>query len=210
MAMRPFMFLLSVLACHGAAVESPPPPPPTQLAPIVLPTRAPPVQSVVAAPSSVCLAPVDNKDLDPKYSAKAVDPQQLTHVDDVPDPVERDYARARLSFEANRWVDAATGFRKLAFEHPDHDVGVYAAQLYLECLNILGSQAHRSECYDDIAADVPRIVGLYCTARRRQNEDSCGMLDKIQADLDRLRAEKTITEADKTSDTNGYLSLIHI
>ncbi len=36
----------------------------------------------------------------------------------------------------------AAAFRDIAMNHPDKDVGIYAAQLYLESVNVLGSHTH--------------------------------------------------------------------
>jgi len=48
--------------------------------------------------------------------------------------------------------------------HADKDVGIYASQLYLESLNILGSsvEAPRSSCFTDMNQDVPKFIELYC------------------------------------------------
>jgi hypothetical protein len=105
--------------------------------------------------------------------------------------VEVKYARARTYFEAQRWEEAAVAFRDVALSHADSDVGIYAAQLYLESINMLASSAQptRPVCYDDMGADVPRFVDLYCRdGKEKQNLDACEILNKIQRDLDRLRA----------------------
>jgi hypothetical protein len=118
----------------------------------------------------------------------------------TPDPGQHDayasyveiaYARARSFFEAKRWQEAAVAFRDVAMAHPDAEVGIYAAQLYLESLNALASakEAPRPACYDDMAADVPRFVTLYCKGdRAKANEEACSLLTRIQGDLDRLHA----------------------
>src|SRR5262249_39907401 len=51
--------------------------------------------------------------------------------------VEVKYARARTYFEAQHWEEAAVLFRQIALEHSDREVGMYAAQLYLESANVL-------------------------------------------------------------------------
>jgi hypothetical protein len=43
--------------------------------------------------------------------------------------VEVKYARARTYFESQHWEEAALGFRDIALNHPDHDAGIFAAQL---------------------------------------------------------------------------------
>jgi hypothetical protein len=105
--------------------------------------------------------------------------------------VEVAYARARTYFEAERWDEAAVAFRNVAMNHADTEVGVYAAQLYLEALNMLGSSVEppRPACYTDMAADVPRFVELYCKGDgAKKNAEVCGILTRIQSDIERLRA----------------------
>src|SRR4029434_8613054 len=87
----------------------------------------------------------------------------------------------------------------VAMNHSDHEVGIYAAQLYLESLNILGthSQPPRSACYGDLGKDVPEFIKLYCQGGKKgANEEQCGILNRIQRDIERLRAESMIKEAD--------------
>ncbi len=51
--------------------------------------------------------------------------------------IEVAYARARTYFDAHRWEEAAAAFREVALNHPENEAGIYAAQLYLEALNVL-------------------------------------------------------------------------
>lgn len=114
--------------------------------------------------------------------------------------VEVKYARARTYFEAQHWEEAALGFRDVAFNHADHEAGIYAAQLYLESINVLGqnSDPPRPSCFDHMGEDVPKLVGLYCTgARAAANEEQCTVLTKIQCDIERLKAENLVKLADK-------------
>src|SRR5262249_33662151 len=78
--------------------------------------------------------------------------------------------------------------------------GIFASQLYLEALNVLGSAVEptRPSCYDDMAADVPKFIELYCQgAKATSNAEQCGTLIKIQRDIDRLRAEELVKAAVK-------------
>ena len=76
--------------------------------------------------------------------------------------VDVKYARARTYFEAQHWEEAALGFRDVAIAHADKDAGIYAAQLYLEAINVLGSRAEppRPSCFSDMAGDVPIFLDL--------------------------------------------------
>jgi tetratricopeptide (TPR) repeat protein len=109
--------------------------------------------------------------------------------------VEVKYARARTYFEAQHWEEAALGFRDVAVTYPDKDVGIYAAQLYLESLNVLGthSTTPKPGCFDKMAEDVPLFIKLYCEgANLQKNGDQCTALAKIQCDIRRLKAQKTV------------------
>jgi hypothetical protein len=114
--------------------------------------------------------------------------------------VEVKYARGRTYFEAQRWEEAALAFRDVALNHADKDVGIFASQLYLESLNVLGTNMEpaRPSCYDDMAQDVPKFIDLYCKgSKEKDNAEQCGILIRIQRDIERLRAEKLVEAADK-------------
>jgi hypothetical protein len=114
--------------------------------------------------------------------------------------VEVKYARARTYFEAQHWEEASIAFRDIAMNNADKDVGIYAAQLYLESVNVLGAHSNppRPPCFDDMAADVPKFIELYCTGEKlAKNQDQCTTLTKIQCDIQRLKAQKLTEIADK-------------
>ena len=114
--------------------------------------------------------------------------------------IEVKYARARTYFEAQHWEEAGVAFREIALNHADRDVGIYAAQLYLESVNVLGShsQPPRPACFDEMGADVPKFIELYCSPDKlAKNQEQCTSLNKIQVDILRLKAQKLIELADK-------------
>jgi len=114
--------------------------------------------------------------------------------------VEVKYARCRLYFEAQHWEEAAACFKGIAYDYPDNDSAVYAAQLYLESLNVLTFHGlpNRSMCIDDMITDVPKFLDLFCSGDKAQkNEDTCTLLTKVQCDIQRLRAQRIVEEADK-------------
>lgn len=116
--------------------------------------------------------------------------------------VEVKYARARTYFEARHWEEASLGFRDIAMNHADHESGIYAAQLYLESLNILGASADnpRPGCFDEMGEAVPKFLSLYCEGgKASKNQEQCTMLTKIQCDIQRLKAQKTVELAAKSS-----------
>jgi tetratricopeptide (TPR) repeat protein len=110
------------------------------------------------------------------------------------------YARARTYFEAQHWEEAGLAFRDVAVNYSDLDVGIYAAQLYLESLNVLGqhSEPPKPGCFDKMAEDVPVFLKLYCEgANFQKNQEQCNTLTRIQCDIQRLRAQKTVELADR-------------
>ncbi|HRG95061.1 MAG TPA: hypothetical protein PLR99_02360 [Polyangiaceae bacterium] len=112
--------------------------------------------------------------------------------------VEVKYARARTYFEAKHWEEAGSAFRDIALTNSDRDVGIYAAQLYLESINVLASQSSRPSCYDDMATDVPKFLELYCSPDKvAKNQEQCTNLNKVQVDILRLKAQKLVEIADK-------------
>jgi tetratricopeptide (TPR) repeat protein len=112
--------------------------------------------------------------------------------------VEVKYARARTYFEAQHWEEAAIGFRDIALNHAENDSAKYAAQLYLESINVLGSHFSKTACFDDMEADVPKFIELFCTGDKAgKNPDECTSLNKIQVDILRLKAQKLVERADK-------------
>jgi len=121
--------------------------------------------------------------------------------------VEVKYARARTYFEAQHWEEAALGFRDIALNHSDHDAGIFAAQLYLESVNVLGAKAEpaRPSCFDDMAADVPQFIKNFCTGEDAEfNKEQCELLTRIQFDVKRLAAQKKVELADTQADKGNY------
>ncbi len=113
--------------------------------------------------------------------------------------VEVKYARARTYFEAQHWDEAAIGFRDVALNHSDHDSAIYAAQLYLESVNVLGSKSEppKPECFMEMGDDVPAFLELFCDEKKyEENKEQCDLLSRIQCDVKRLRAEKIVEKAD--------------
>lgn len=121
--------------------------------------------------------------------------------------VEVKYARARTYFEAQHWEEAAMGFRDVALNHSDKDAGIYAAQLYLEAMNVLGSRAEppRPSCYSDMGNDVPAFLELYCKGEKgEENKEQCELLTRIRFDILRLEAEKLVEKADGQAEKGNY------
>jgi tetratricopeptide (TPR) repeat protein len=117
--------------------------------------------------------------------------------------VEVKYARARTYFEAQHWEEAAIAFRDVAIKNHDSDAAGYAANLYLESLNVLGahSEPPRPTCFEDMANDVPVFIELFCQgSKANDNKEQCDLLARIQCDIRRLHAQKIVELADGMAD----------
>ncbi len=117
------------------------------------------------------------------------------------------FARARTYFEAQHWEEAALGFRDIAINHSDNDAGIFAAQLYLEAVNVLGAKADppRPSCFDDMANDVPIFLENYCKGSDfEDNKEQCELLTRIEFDVKRLGAQKKVELADSQADKGNY------
>jgi len=124
--------------------------------------------------------------------------------------VEVKYARARTYFEAQHWAEAAIAFRDIAINHADKDAAVYAGQLYLEALNVLGSKSEppKPACFSEMTKDVPRFIASFCSAEKYAEEkENCDLLTRIQCDIRRLEAEKTVELADTGNGGDQSLEL---
>ncbi len=113
--------------------------------------------------------------------------------------VEVKYARARIYFENHRWEEAAVAFRDVALNHPDSDAGIYAAQLSLEALNVLGTtmKPARPACYEEMSRDVPKFVDAYCAeGMKKENTESCSTLARVSCDLERTTLDGMVRGAD--------------
>ncbi|MDW8360890.1 MAG: tetratricopeptide repeat protein [Myxococcales bacterium] len=103
------------------------------------------------------------------------------------------YRRARIYYESNRFQEAAMLFRDIAWNHRDSELAVYAANLYLDSLNVLGTmiEPRRVECIGEMKEAIEPLFGFYCDTeeKRAQNSDLCGVLQQLRCDVLRKEAE---------------------
>jgi TolA-binding protein len=114
--------------------------------------------------------------------------------------VEVKYARARLYFEAQHWEHAALGFRDVALNHSDHESSSFAADLWLESLNVLYAHAQPKKpgCLDELAIALPPLFDRHCKAGARDAPvaSHCASLERVECDVGRKRAEAIVARAD--------------
>ena len=110
--------------------------------------------------------------------------------DDLP---QIKYRRARIYYEANQYQEAAVLFKDIAWNHRDHELAEYAANLYLDSLNVMGSQLepNRTECLNDLEAAIDPLSGFYCGSPSAVDDhpDLCGVLTTLKCNVLRKQAE---------------------
>ncbi|MCA9601202.1 MAG: tetratricopeptide repeat protein, partial [Myxococcales bacterium] len=103
------------------------------------------------------------------------------------------YRRARIYYEANHFEEAAVLFRDVAFNYPNSDLAEYAANLYLDCLNILGTERSPAKvaCVQQIENELDPLRQQFCSTPEAADahEDLCGSLAKLQCQVRRKQAE---------------------
>lgn len=101
------------------------------------------------------------------------------------------YRRARIYYESNHYEEAAVLFRDIALNNRNSELAEYAANLYLDSLNILGTQWQRSQCINEIRDNIEPLSGAYCAneEQRGSHADLCRVLGQLRCDTLRLQAE---------------------
>lgn len=119
------------------------------------------------------------------------------------------YRRARIYYESNRFEEAAILFRDIALNHRDSELAEYAANLYLDSLNALGTQWQRSQCINDISDNIEPMSNAYCSnqSSRDAHPDLCGVLDQLRCDTLRLQAEAAEREQRWVESAEIYVSI---
>ncbi|MCG8553875.1 MAG: tetratricopeptide repeat protein [Proteobacteria bacterium] len=114
-------------------------------------------------------------------------------VPDSQDLPQIKYRRARIYYESNHFEEAALLFKDIAYNHKESDLAVYAANLYLDSLNVLASftKPRRPSCYDEMNDSIEPLYGIYCAGEqaKEDHQDLCGVLEQLRCDLLRKKAE---------------------
>lgn len=132
-------------------------------------------------------------------------------VPDSEDLPQIKYRRARIYYETNHFEEASVIFKDIAFNHKDSELGVYAANLYMDSLNVLGtySEPRRPSCYDDMNENIEPLFGLYCDTpeKRDSNAELCTVLEQLRCDLLRKKAEGLQANKDFKQAASVYVSI---
>ncbi len=117
----------------------------------------------------------------------------VCYVDQSDELVQIKYQRARIYYESNHIDEAALLFKDIAVNHSKSPLAEYAANLYLDCLNILGTQIEqpRAQCVNELVAAIDPMSEAYCRSpdSAQKFPDLCGSLDTLQCQARRKEAE---------------------
>lgn len=118
------------------------------------------------------------------------------------------FARARTYYEAHHFDKAALAFRDVALNHPTCEAAPFAANLYLESMEVMRGKWARSSCIDGMSADAPKIAELHCKtdAQREENEEQCVYIERTKRDLMRLGIQRDLEKV-KSGDKNAAKKL---
>jgi hypothetical protein len=121
----------------------------------------------------------------------------VCYVNEGEDLINIKYRRGRIYYEANMFEEAAVLFKDIAVNNSDSEVGIFAANLYLDCLNALGSMVEKPTpaCYDDLASAVDIFID---TSKKPGNnlmkdEEFAGQIKALKVGVLRKKAE-SLTE----------------
>ncbi|MCK9459337.1 MAG: tetratricopeptide repeat protein [Proteobacteria bacterium] len=157
----------------------------------------------------IVLAPRELTDLE-KGTLKSYD-RYVCYVNEGEDLISIKYRRARIYYEANMFAESATLFYDIAVNHSDAEVGIYAANLYLDSLNALGSMVEKPipSCYDDLASAVDVFID---TSKKpgsnlMKDEEFAGQIKSLKVGVLRKKAESLTTRGRFKEAAEIYLTI---
>jgi tetratricopeptide (TPR) repeat protein len=163
----------------------------------------------------------NREELVAKYKAKEFSPLEegmlrayqryICFVPDSEDLPQIKYRRARIFYETNHFEEASVIFKDIAFNHKDSELAVFAANLYLDSLNVVGtySDPARPGCYDDMNETIEPLFGLYCKTedQKATNAELCTVLEQLRCDLLRKKAEGLQANEEYKKAAKVYVSI---
>lgn len=118
------------------------------------------------------------------------------------------YRWARVHYEANQFERAASLFARVATEHPRSEVGVFAANLWLDSLNVLADRRGREACYATLERALAPLGEAFCAGDAREsNADFCEVHAGLECGLGARRAEQLGREGRHPEAAERYLAL---
>ena len=135
----------------------------------------------------------------------------ICFVPDSEDLATIKYRRARIYYETNHFEEAAVLFKDIAFNHVASDLSVFAANLYLDSLNVIGSYSDpaRPACFDDMNDTIEPLFGLYCKTPegREAHAELCDVIEQLRCDLLRKKAEALQSTQEFKKAAQMYVSI---
>jgi tetratricopeptide (TPR) repeat protein len=135
----------------------------------------------------------------------------ICFVPDSEDLATIKYRRARIYYETNHFEEAAVIFKDIAFNHVASDLSVFAANLYLDSLNVIGTytEPQRPACYDEMNDTIEPLFGLYCKTpeAREAHAELCDVIEQLRCDLMRKKAEALQGNKDFKKAAQLYVSI---
>jgi hypothetical protein len=124
-------------------------------------------------------------------------PRRLASCGSEIDPQGCRFQVAQAHFDAHYYEEAAPIFREIALSEPKNATGAKAGQLYLECLDRLGTHADppRSTCYDDIGTEAVLLNARHCSPPSTDTKELCSIIDDIDVHSQYLVAENLARDA---------------
>jgi tetratricopeptide (TPR) repeat protein len=135
----------------------------------------------------------------------------VCYVPDSEDLPTIKYRRARIFYEANRFEEAALLFKDISTNHRDSELAVYAANLYLDSLNVLGSslQPPRVACIRTISESIDPLWTGYCNeqAAYDEHQELCEVLERLRCGVMRKEAEALHANGDFRGAAGTYVNI---
>jgi tetratricopeptide (TPR) repeat protein len=120
------------------------------------------------------------------------------------------YRWARIHYEANQLDEAAVLFGRVAREHPRSEVAEYAANLYLDTVNMLATHRGRAVCQTHLAESIGALESTYCDgeAARARHTELCPIVDFVRCDAEARAAAALGRAGQHREAAEAYVSLV--
>ncbi len=135
----------------------------------------------------------------------------ICFVNDAEELPQIKYRRARIYYESNHYEEAALIFKDIAMNHRDSELAEYAANLYLDSVNILGTYSNppRTACFQEIEDGIDPLAQIYCRddATRASHAELCTVLDRLRCGIMRKKAEALHGNRDFRGSARVYVQI---
>ena len=123
------------------------------------------------------------------------------------------YRRARVYYQSNHFHRAALLLRQIAMHHTTNELAEFAANLYLDCVNVLArEQERRISCRAALTEETNRLYRLFqCsdTSNVSSAPELCYSLEQIRCAARRRQAEQLAEQGDLVEAGDIYMDLFH-